>query len=124
MIDQTTDYDSPAAYLPRLIEWAEGAIERCSQQAGVQAAQGFPSNAEAYIGLSREYRAIAVWARVRLVDLSELTLADVQADDDPPAPLVDLTAWLRNKLERHFPHMRPELWQALAAVLRPFRRQT
>ena len=111
MIDQTTDYDSRAAYLPRLIEWAEGAVDRFTRAAGEQVQQGFSSNAEAYHVLAHEYREIAERAR------------QLQ-DDAPPDPLVDLTAWLRNKLERHFPHMRPELWQALAAVLRPFRRQS
>ena len=119
MIDQTaTDYDAPAVYLPRLIAWAEGAIERFSEKAGDQAAQGFASNAEAYIAVAREYRAIAVWARCRLVDLS-----DPDLDDAPPAPLVDLTEWLKGKLGADFPLMRDDLWKALATVLRPFRRQ-
>lgn len=125
MIDQTTtDYDHPSVYLPKLIEWAEAAIARHTYAASQQQQQGFPSNAEAYIAVAREYRAVAVWARCRLVDISELALDDVELADAPPAPLVDLTDWLRGKLGRYFPHMRPELWQALAAVLRPFRRQS
>ena len=120
MIDQTaTDYDHPSVYLPHLIEWAESAIERFSEKAGDQAAQGFKSNAEAYAGLAREYRVIAVWARCRLVDLSE-----PDTDDAPPAPLVDLTDWLKRKIGADFPLMREDLWQALAYVLRPFRRKS
>jgi hypothetical protein len=42
--------------------------------------------------------------------------------DEPPAPLVDLTDWLRTKLGHYFPHMPSQNWQALAFVLRPFRR--
>jgi len=120
LIDQTaTDYDDPAIYLPKLIEWAESAIERHSRAAIEQTNLGFASNAESYIGVAREYRAIAVWARCRLADLSDPDTADA-----PPAPLVDLTEWLKGRLGRHFPNMQPELWQALAAVLRPFRRQS
>ena len=123
MIDQTTDYDAPSVYLPRLIEWADQAEARFIKQACGQVRLGFASNAEAYTGLAGEYREIAERARARLVDLSELTIADVQAADEPPSTLVELTDWLRNKLSRDFPLMRPELWQALACVLRPFRRQ-
>ena len=119
MIDQTTaDYDHPSVYLPHLIAWAEAAIERFNEKARDQAAQGFASNAEAYIAVAREYRAVAVYARVRLVDISEPDL-----DDAPPAPLVDLTEWLKGKLGADFPLMREDLWQALAYVLRPFRRR-
>ena len=124
MIDQTaTTYDHPSVYLPRLVEWAEAAIARHTYAASQQQQVGFASNAEAYIAVAREYRAIAVWARCRLVDISELALDDVDLADAPPAPLVDLTAWLKVKLQADFPLMREDLWQALAYVLRPFRRK-
>jgi len=120
MIDQTaTDYDAPAVYLPKLIAWAEAAISRHTYAASQQQQQGLPSNAAAYVSLAREYRAIAVWARCRLSDLSDPDMADA-----PPAPLVDLTEWLSTKLARHFPLMPSELWQSLAYVLRPFRRRS
>ena len=63
MIDQTTDYDAPSGYLPRIIEWADQAEARFTKQACAQVALGFASNAEAYTGLAGEYREIAERAR-------------------------------------------------------------
>ena len=131
MIDQTTEYDAPAVYLPRLIEWGEQGYLYYSKAADSERMHIRVRNAIDCDVAAVQYRHIAQRARDRLVDLADvqdkhdrLVSAGVLLPDEPPAPLVDLTAWLRNKLERHFPHMRPELWQALAAVLRPFRRQS
>jgi hypothetical protein len=125
MIDQTaTDYDAPAVYLPKLIEWADNGCLYYSKAADSERIHSRTREAMDCDVRAVQYRHTAQWARGRLMDIVELTLDGVEPDDAPPAPLVDLTAWLKGKLERHFPHMRPELWQALAAVLRPFRRQS
>jgi hypothetical protein len=113
VIDQTaTDYDTPATYLPKLVDWADQAEARLTRLACDQVALGFESNAEAYQAIAQEYREIAVRVRAMLT-----------ADDAPPSATLALTDWLRTRLGRDFPNMPAELWQALATVLRPFRRQ-
>ena len=123
MIDQqSTEYDAPAAYLPKLLAWAENGHRYYSLAADSERKNSRPREAMLCDMRAVAYRHCAHRARARLIQIAEATMSGVLPEDEPPAPLVDLTAWLRTRLERHFPLMRPELWQALAAVLRPFRR--
>lgn len=104
-----------------LLTWLETIASDLAIRAGGELRHGHSACAmNMAIDVTR-LRNIAQKVRARLVDISELTLADVQADE-PPAPLVDLTEWLRGKLGHYFPYMASEHWQAIAFVLRPFRR--
>jgi hypothetical protein len=135
MIDQTaTTYDAPAQYLPKLIEWAETLAGDAAASASEQRQNRCLKNAQDYEAIAATYRRIAQWATTRLADICELSLDDAeqlaeinaltrQINDEPPVPLVDLTAWLRAKLEPWFPGLSSEGWQAIAYVLHVWRPQ-
>lgn len=127
MIDQTsTTYDAPTQYLPRLIEWAEHLAGKSSDIAEQMAANGCTYYADKANAEASTYVRAAQWATTRLADHYGLSLDDAEQlaainADEPPVPLVDLTAWLREKLGRYFPAMPVQLWQGIALVLHSWR---
>lgn len=117
---KTTEYDAPAVWAPRLVAWAEREQADLLEMAEDSRQKGHRKNAASLTAEAGRYIWIADYARSRLVDLSDLTQADVQADE-PPAPLVDLTDWLRGKLGRYFPRVPVTIWQGIATVLHSWR---
>lgn len=128
---QTTDYDVPAAYLPRLILWAESQEEQSASVAAAHMQLHSVYDATRASADCAEYRQIAGRARTRLISEYGLTLADVQADgladlmtaQEPPRTLPGLTDWLVSLLGRFFPGLPREGWQAIACALHVWRPQ-
>lgn len=134
------DYDSPAVWAPKLIAWAERERRYCYEEAQSSRRRGNPKTAASYLATADELALIADRARVRLVDMSELTLADLDDAAEPPAPrpahvctegcgflpceppgppaqLPDLGGWLRARLGRWFPSVPTAVWAGIAVVL-------
>lgn len=67
MTTQTTDYDTPAVYLPRLIAWADQRSEHYAECAEQQRQLGFQGNAASYEDLAAEWTQIAGRAKTMLM---------------------------------------------------------
>lgn len=127
-----TEYDAPAIWAPRLIAWAEQGRDHYEAAANVQRERGHHGNAADYMALAASWQVIADRARVRLVDISGLTEADVMdapvpmpqavglADAckvEPPHQLVGFVGWLRALVGHLLPWVSAETWQTCSALM-------
>lgn len=110
----TTIDDQPQVWLPRLIAWAEREQRDLLELADDSRQKGHPKNAASLKAEAGKFVWVADWARTRLVDLSELSLADI---DEPPSTLVAFSGWLRRFCGRLLPWVTAETWQTCAAMI-------
>lgn len=133
MTTQTTDYDAPAVWAPRLIAWAEKGLDHYEAAANVQRERGHQGIAADYLALAAQWQRIADRARVRLVDISTLSDVDPMDDhiteanaltrqivaqaDEPPKQLVPFVDWLRARISHILPGLSTETWQAIGCLI-------
>lgn len=130
-------YDGPAVWAPLLVKWATQGRDHYLAAAEAQRKLGHKSNAAAYVAKAGEFVWIADYGRARLVDISDLSADDAEQlaaiqvktdnlvaagvllpdDDEPPKPLVDLTAWLRGRLGGRMWWVSAEVWQTVGMLL-------
>lgn len=118
----TATYDEPVVWAPLLIDWAEQKAADYSCCANDLRRDGCPNNAADHDAVAAEYRAISFRACQRLLVASDNKLAEVngltaQINDEPPRPLVDLTAWLCGKVGHWLPWVTSETWQTIGMLL-------
>ena len=133
MTTQTTEYDAPAVWAPLLISWATDQAEFCEDMVRVALQRSAMTEAERAQARVTEFRRVADRARVRLVEISGLTEADVMdapatvepqavglADAckvEPPRQLVGFVGWLRALVGHLLPWVSAETWQTCSALM-------